>query len=159
LRDAGIADALAGAAGSAGAKAAEAADGRPARAPPPEVLAALEDDLNTPEALAALFALARAANKSTEAGERLAIARSLRAGASLLGLLGRPPQSWFSARPLGSDVGSDITSADIDALVARREALRRERKFAEADAIRDHLAGAGIVIEDVAGGARWRRAH
>src|SRR5690606_8300683 len=79
---------------------------------------------------------------------------SLHARAEMLGRLERSPKDWFSGR--GAH-GAGQDDAEIDALVARREALRKERKFAEADAIRDELASAGIVIEDVAGGSRWRR--
>lgn len=122
--------------------------------PPAAVVAALEDDLNTPLAIAELMALARTANRAGAAAEKAELARSLRAGAGLLGLLERSPKDWFSGR--GAH-GAGPDDAEIDALVARREALRKERKFAEADAIRDELASAGIVIEDVAGGSRWRR--
>src|SRR6185312_4281618 len=79
LRDAGITGALAAA---------------PPTEPPAAVLAALEDDLNTPEALAELFGLVRAANRATDAGEKRALAESLRAGAWLLGLLSEDPSAW-----------------------------------------------------------------
>ncbi len=145
LRDAGI-DAPA---------ASGPAPGSPAPAP---VVAALEDDLNTPQAIAELFALARAANKAEDAAERRAQAHALREGARLLGLLGRAPADWFAGGG-AAGAGAGLAEAEIEALLERREALRREREFAEADAIRDRLAAAGIVIEDVAGGSRWRRAH
>jgi cysteinyl-tRNA synthetase len=126
----------------------------PAAAPPPGVLAALEDDLNTPEALAELFGVVRAANKATEAAEKRALAESLRAGAWLLGVLTKDPQTWFGA---GGSAGGD--DAEIDTLVKQRDALRREKNFAEADRIRRELTERGIVIEDAAGGARWRRSR
>ena len=122
--------------------------------PPPNVLAALEADLNTPQALAELFELVRKANRSSDTGERLAAAGALRAGASLLGLLQRDPVEWFAGD--GADDG-ELSDADIDALIEQRKALRKERKFAEADAIRDSLAKRGVILEDVAGGTRWRR--
>ncbi|HLF09878.1 MAG TPA: cysteine--tRNA ligase [Gammaproteobacteria bacterium] len=130
----------------------------PTPAPPPGVLAALEDDLNTPLAVAELFALARAANRSHDPRERREIAEALRAGGGLLGLLQQDPRTWFSASgPAGNEVDAD--AAEIDSLVAQRESLRRARKYAEADQIRDQLAQRGILIEDVAGGTRWRRAR
>jgi cysteinyl-tRNA synthetase len=137
----------------------EGAPRAPAAAPPPAVLAALEDDLNTPLAVAELFALARAANRSDDPQQRREIAESLRAGGALLGLLQQDPQTWFSAdrSPAGDDAGID--PAEIDSLVAQRVAFRRERKYAEADRIRDQLAERGILIEDVAGGTRWRRSR
>jgi cysteinyl-tRNA synthetase len=126
----------------------------PAAAPPLGMLAALEDDLNTPEAFAELFAVVRAANRATDTAEKRALAESLRAGAWLLGLLTEEPQTWFAA---GGSAGGD--DAEIDSLVKRRDALRRERNFAEADRIRGELTERGIVIEDAAGGARWRRSR
>jgi cysteinyl-tRNA synthetase len=126
--------------------------------PPPAVLAALEDDLNTPQALTELLGLARAANKAAEPLEKAALGRSLRAGAHLLGLLSKHPAAWFEGVGHDAEAGA-LGEIEIDVLLERREALRRERKFAEADAIRATLAEHGIVIEDVAGGSRWRRAH
>jgi cysteinyl-tRNA synthetase len=123
----------------------------PAAPPPSGVLAALEDDLNTPEAVAALFGVVRATNRATDPLEKRALAESLRAGAWLLGLLTQAPEAWFAA---GAPAGDD---AEIDSLVKQRDALRRERNFAEADRIRRELTERGIVIEDAAGGARWRR--
>jgi cysteinyl-tRNA synthetase len=94
----------------------------------------------------------RAANRATDAVEKRSLAESLRAGGWLLGLLAADPGEWFATGKTGG--GED---AEIDSLVARRDALRRERNFKEADRIRQELADRGIVIEDVAGGARWRR--
>jgi cysteinyl-tRNA synthetase len=139
LREAGVTGALAVA---------------PSGEPPAGVLAALEDDLNTPLAVAELFGLVRAANRSTDAVERRALAESLRAGGWLLGLLAADPVAWFAG---AQAPGGDAEAAEIDSLVAQRDALRRERNFAEADRIRQELTERGIVIEDVAGGARWRR--
>jgi cysteinyl-tRNA synthetase len=124
----------------------------PAAPPPPGVLAALEDDINTPEAIAELFGVVRATNRATDPLEKRALAESLRAGAWLLGLLTQSPQAWF-----GAGAGAQSDDAEIDRLVKQRDALRRERNFAEADRIRRELTERGIVIEDAAGGARWRR--
>jgi cysteinyl-tRNA synthetase len=106
----------------------------PAAPPPAGVIAALEDDLNTPEALAELFGLVRAANRATDPAEKRALAESLRAGAWLLGLLAAEPQTWFAGD--GSAGGDD---AEIDSLVKQRDALRRAKNFAEADRIRREL--------------------
>ena len=140
LRDAGV----------AGAQAAQ-----PAAEPPAAVVAALEDDLNTPQALAELFGVVRAANAAADPRERRALADSLRAGGWLLGLLGEDPAAWFEKSGAGGDDGVD--PAEIDSLLKQRDAFRKARNFREADRIRDGLAARGIVIEDVAGGARWRR--
>jgi cysteinyl-tRNA synthetase len=121
--------------------------------PPADVVAALEDDLNTPRALAELFSLAREANRADDPDVRRATAEALRAGGSLLGLLQDDPEAWF----VGDGADDGVSEAEIDALLEKRQLLRAERRFAEADEIRDRLAGAGIVIEDGADGARWRR--
>jgi cysteinyl-tRNA synthetase len=123
---------------------------------PSAVLAALEDDLNTPLALSELLALARALNSSRDADERNRLAGGLRAAGALLGLLQADPQAWFARS--GGAGGEDLDTGEIDSLLAQREAFRRDRNYREADRIRDRLAERGIVIEDVPGGARWRRA-
>jgi cysteinyl-tRNA synthetase len=126
-----------------------------AESPPASVVDALNDDLNTPKALAALFELARETNRETESARRLEIATSLRAGASLLGLLQADPESWF----VDAEDSGALQAGEIDALVSERQRLRAERDFAEADRIRDRLEKAGVVIEDSADGPRWRRAR
>jgi cysteinyl-tRNA synthetase len=127
----------------------------PAGEIPGGVLAALEDDLNTPLAFSELLSVARAANSSKDAAERRKLADGLRAGAEPLGLLQSDPQEWFARSSGGA--GDGVDAAEIDSLLAQRDAFRRERNYREADRIRDQLAARGIVIEDVAGGARWRR--
>jgi len=122
---------------------------------PASVEAALEDDINTPEALAALAEIVRAANSSTDRQERRRLAAALRAGGWLLGLLQQDPVEWF----LRSGSSADGLAAErIEHLLQERERLRSARDFQAADAIRDELANQGIVIEDGAGGTRWRRA-
>jgi cysteinyl-tRNA synthetase len=132
---------------------AEAPEGLPAS----PVVAALEDDLNTPRALAELFTLARAANRAANAAERHELAGSLRAGGWLLGLLQADPAAWFAAGSGAESAG--LSEAEVEEMVNERDALRRERKYREADRIRDRLAEHGIVIEDRTGGSRWRRAR
>ena len=124
----------------------------PASPPAPKMLAALEDDLNTPEAVAELFGVVKATNRATDPAEKRALAESLRAGAWLLGLLTQEPQAWFGA---GASAGTD--DAEVDSLVKQRDAFKRQRNYKEADRIRDLLAAQGIVIEDTPQGARWRR--
>lgn len=123
--------------------------------PPASVVDALNDDLNTPKALAALFELTREANRETDRARRLEIAKSLRAGASLLGLLETDPDAWF----IDADDSGSLEAAEIDQLVSERERVRAERNFAEADRIREQLEKAGVLIEDSSDGPRWRRAR
>ena len=121
-------------------------------APDPAFLNALEDDLNTPRALAALFDLTREANRSASATERATLAARLRVSAEMLGLLGSDPEAWFT-----SDADAGLTGAQIEERLAERNAARQNRDFAAADRIRDELATLGISIEDGSDGTRWRR--
>ncbi len=117
--------------------------------PDPRVIAALEDDLNTPTALAALNTVAR------EIGDREAkTAGSLRASAQLLGLLQQPPSEWFAARQATVKLSADTIQQAID----KRNAARATRDFAEADRIRDDLAAQGIVLKDGPDGTTWEAA-
>ncbi|WOR14973.1 cysteine--tRNA ligase [Hyphomonas sp. FCG-A18] len=117
------------------------------------VLKALQDDLNTPIALAELSRLAGEANgaadRKDEAGMAEARANLLAAG-RLLGLLTKTPAQWEQG-------GDSDENARIDALVAARDAARANKDWAEADRLRDVLKAEGIEIMDGAGGATWRR--
>ncbi len=125
---------------------------RSAAEPPDALVEALEDDLNTPKALAEMFNVARRLNKATADAERKALARELLAAGELMGLIQSDPEAWFS----GGDDG-ELSAADIEALLKQRVEARANRDFAAADAIRDQLVDAGIQIEDSADGTRWRR--
>ncbi|MBI1338985.1 cysteine--tRNA ligase [bacterium] len=117
-------------------------------APPAAFLEAICDDLNTPQALAELSALATEANKAKPADWPRLKAELVSAGA-LLGLLQADPDDW--AR------GDKDDAARIDALVAERIAARKGKDFARADAIRADLAAEGVEIMDGPDGSTWRR--
>jgi len=125
---------------------------RAAAAVPDELVAALEDDLNTPKAMAELFALARALNKANDPAKMEALAAQIYAAGELLGLLGNDPEAWFAG-----GVEGDMAAEDIEALIAKRNDARAARDFKAADEIRDRLAKAGIAIEDGPQGTTWRR--
>ena len=114
---------------------------------------ALEDDLNTPMALAEMFELVRAANKAESAEDKARLKAQLLDAGSLLGLLQQSPQDWFSAAT--SD--SELSAERIEQLIADRAAARKAKNFSESDRIRNELAEQGVLIEDGAQGTRWRR--
>jgi len=121
----------------------------PAVAPPAKFLAALEDDLNTPQAFAELFALASALETSNARGRAQAKAELL-AAANLLGFLAGDPEAWFQG---GVD---EAMKTRIDDLVAARVAARADRNFAEADRIREELTALNVEVMDGPTGATWR---
>jgi cysteinyl-tRNA synthetase len=120
---------------------------------PKGLVAALEDDLNTPKAIAELFALSRAANASVDEGARRELKGQLLAGGGLLGLLQQDPETWLKTAHR-----AEIDEAKVERLIALRAAARKAKDFAEADRIRDQLAAEGVILEDQAGKTRWRLA-
>jgi cysteinyl-tRNA synthetase len=117
---------------------------------PEELLAALCEDLNTPQALALLSQYGHEVHRAEGPAARLAAQRRLLAAGRLLGLLRQTPQAWFQG------AAGDIDSARIEGLLAERQAAKASRNFARADAIRQELAAEGIQIEDTPAGPRWR---
>ena len=110
-------------------------------------IAAMDDDLNTPQALAVLFDLARDMNRDAEAGRDVADARStlLELGREVLGL---------RIEEREAAVGDEL-AARVQALVDRRSELRAAKRFAEADAVRDELSALGVTLIDSAEGTTW----
>ena len=119
---------------------------------------AMDDDFNTPEALAAMQGVAKELNQAKAAGnspQTAAAAATLRAMSAVLGVLQQDPDSYLK-RSVGEKTMSDT---DIETLLAARQAARAAKNFAESDRIRGQLTAAGILLEDKAGGAtQWRRA-
>jgi len=117
---------------------------------PDAFCAAMNDDFNTPEALAELFECSRRINKTLDAGEEVAAdIVYFSAMTALLGIVQQDAEQWFQ--------GDGDNHAAIEALIAERAAAKKARDFARADAIRDDLASQGIVLEDGAGGTSWKR--
>ncbi len=110
--------------------------------------AAMDDDLNTPQAIAALFDLAREINRARDAGQPVAAAQdALRQLGGILGLT-------FESRPAGRD--ELAAQPFIELLVNTRAELRQARQYALADQIRDNLAAQGVVLEDTPNGTLWQ---
>jgi cysteinyl-tRNA synthetase len=118
---------------------------------PAAFVEALEDDLNTPMALAGLFELAHAAN-TAPAGDHPKIKAALLDAAGMLGLLQQAPEAWFKWSP----AGKGVDEAAIQALVDARTAARKAKNYAEGDRIKAQLAAMGVVLEDSAQGTRWK---
>ena len=123
--------------------------GREASAYPEPVLAALCDDLNTPEALAAMHAIAGRIHKATDLTEARAAQRELLGAGWLLGLLGHTPDEFFRR-------GATVDERHVQNLVTERETSRKERNFARADELRDELTRLGVELEDTPAGTRWK---
>ena len=115
-----------------------------------EFRAALDDDLNTAEALAAVFEFVRDANTALDHGD-------FRAGnvASAHALLGQFDSFFDVLRPTAHADG--ISDTDVETLIAERTAAKRARDFVRADQVRAELLEKGIILEDTKDGIRWKR--
>jgi cysteinyl-tRNA synthetase len=126
----------------------------PAPEPPAAFTAAMDDDLGVPQALAIVHETVRAGNNALAAGEHDQAREALASVRAMLGVLGLDPLSeqW-------SDQGGDDLRSVVDALVAvtleQRQAARARKDYAAADAIRDGLSAAGVIVEDTPHGPRW----
>ena len=119
---------------------------------PASIEAALDDDLNTPAALAEIARIAGEARKATNTADKAALKAQLLGAGQVLGLLQQAPADWFARGASGED------DARIQALVDERAAAKKARDFARADALRDQLAAESILLEDTPQGVRWKRA-
>lgn len=106
----------------------------------------MNDDFNTPEALAVLFQLSRELNKTQDNK----LAATLTYLGNILGILEQSPQQFLQS-------GADIDTSFIENLIAKREEARKNKDYAGADKIRDELLAAGIELEDTKNGTVWRK--
>ncbi len=127
---------------------------RPASDYTAQFFAAMDDDFNTPVALAVLFEVAREINRlqASESAAAALLAAELRRLAAILGLLQSDPEVFLQGGP-----GAGPSTTEIEDLISRRLAARKAKDWAEADRIRDELKGRGVILEDSGGGTTWRR--
>ena len=117
----------------------------------------MDDDFNTPKAIALLHELAHDANriKENDSVRTQELASTLKMLAGVLGLLQDSPEE-FLKRGAGSDK-SGLSDDEIKSMLEQRKQARNDKDFAEADRIRDLLTSQGIILEDSASGTIWQR--
>jgi cysteinyl-tRNA synthetase len=120
----------------------------------PEFTAALDDDLGTPAAVAAIHETVRQGNTALAAGDDDATAAALGAVRAMLGVLGLDPLDprWAAG---ADDRLTGVTDGLVSLALEQRQAARARRDYAAADAIRDQLAALGVQVEDTPQGPRW----
>jgi cysteinyl-tRNA synthetase len=127
----------------------------------------MDDDLNTPEAVAIVQRMTREINSARDKGKMgkaAELGAELRVIGSLLGLLRVDPAEWFRrSAHMPAEAGGEqravLTDAEVERRVAARLEARQAKNFIDSDRIRDELAAAGVIVEDKPGGkATWRRA-
>ncbi|MGO2392382.1 cysteine--tRNA ligase [Halomonas sp. AOP12-C2-37] len=113
----------------------------------------MDDDFNSPEALAVLFELARELNraKQEKPEEAPRLAAELKQLGAILGLLQQVPLTFLQ----GAQLAMPLSESEIDAKIAQRIAAKANKDFAQADAIRDELAALGIILKDAREGTSW----
>ena len=122
---------------------------------------AMQDDFNTPEAIAVLFDLAKEINRQRGADALQAgqFAAQLRQLAGQLGLLQADPQSFLQGKSQSQVTESGgLSDAEVNELIKKREQARADKNWAESDRLRDALKAQGIILEDSGGSTSWRRA-
>ena len=113
---------------------------------------ALMDDLNTPQAIAEIHAIAKQLHKAGE-DERPALKARMLAAGNLLGVLGQDPETWMHG-----GVSDEVMAAEqIEALIAERQQAKLDKNYDRADQIRQQLLAEGVVLEDSREGTQWRR--
>ncbi|RFU22182.1 cysteine--tRNA ligase [Geodermatophilus marinus] len=125
------------------------------RALPEAFTAAMDDDLGTPAAVAAVHGAVREGNTALAGGDDAAVARALGAVRAMLDVLGLDPlDPRWSAGGAGDRL-AEVTGGLVALALDQRQAARARKDYAAADAIRDQLTGLGVQVEDTPHGTRW----
>jgi cysteinyl-tRNA synthetase len=130
----------------------ELGDGRPWCA---EFVAAMDDDLGTPAALAVIHNTVREGNGALDAGDHTAAVGAAGSVRAMTGVLGLDPLADLWRSTSGSDAASAALGLLVDRLLTERAEARHRRDYATADAVRDRLLAAGITVEDTPDGPVW----
>lgn len=120
--------------------------------------ASMQDDFNTPEALAVLFDMVREINRlrDTDPLAAAGLGAELKRLGAMLGILQDDPEHYLRGGDMAVEGG--LSDADIEVMIQARIDARADRNWAEADRIRDELLASGVILEDGASGTIWRRA-
>jgi cysteinyl-tRNA synthetase len=124
-----------------------------------EFSAAMDDDLGTPAAVAAIHDTVREGNTALAAGDDAAVAGALGAVRAMLGALGLDPLDPRWAAGSGDARLTGVTDGLVSLALEQRQAARARKDYAAADAIRDQLAALGVQVEDTPQGPRWELAR
>jgi cysteinyl-tRNA synthetase len=116
---------------------------------------AMDDDLGTPAAVAAVHEAVRAGNTALAEGDDVAVAGALGSVRAMLGVLGLDPLDPHWAAAGGDDRLGRVADGLVSLLLEQRQAARARKDFAAADAIRDRLTALGVAVEDTPQGPRW----
>ncbi|WP_344679985.1 cysteine--tRNA ligase [Saccharopolyspora taberi] len=121
-----------------------------------EFTAAMDDDLSTPQAIAAVHNVIREGNAALDAGDDEAANRAAASVRTMTGVLGLDPlsETWGEARG-ADDAARHALAGLVEGLLEQRKQARAERDFATADAVRDRLQACGIAVEDTPDGPMW----
>jgi cysteinyl-tRNA synthetase len=119
----------------------------------------MDDDFNTPRALALLFEEVRSINRALDGGARAGLTQrgaTLRAMGEVLGLLRERSESFLERKKTSRAQDRGLSTEEIDRLIRERERARADRRWQEADRIREQLKEKGIALEDTPEGTVWK---
>jgi cysteinyl-tRNA synthetase len=123
---------------------------------PDAFVAAMEDDLGVPQALAVLHGVVRDGNTALAESDKAGVAEKLKVVRRMLGVLGLDPVTQWATDGAGEASLYEVVDSLVKVALEQRAAARARKDYAAADAIRSQLADAGIVVEDTPAGARWQ---